>query len=61
LYSSLGQKDKVVNQCEKRLVKSLKEKEQECSCLAKQVEQLEAEMRESKNKVEFLEQMNDDR
>ena len=61
MYGSLEHKDVVVQDCEKRLIRNLKEKEMQCTSLLKKIEQLEAELRETTGKVEFLERMNDDK
>jgi uncharacterized protein YlxW (UPF0749 family) len=50
-----------VKECELRLIRSLKEKENECMGLEKRVEQLQSEFREATNKLDFLEKLNEDK
>ena len=50
-----------MNDCEKRLVRNLKEKEQECIILHKRLESLEHENREYHAKVDFIEKLNEDK
>lgn len=45
---------------ESRLVRTLKEKEQECMNLFKRLEILESEKREDTTRIEFLERMKED-
>lgn len=46
--------------CETRIVRTLKEKEQECAQLYKRLEVLESEKREDATRIEFLERMKED-
>jgi hypothetical protein len=55
------QKDSLMNDCEKRLVRNLKEKEQECIILHKRVENLEHERREANAKIDFMDKLNEDK
>ncbi len=50
-----------MNDCEKRLVRNLKEKEQECIILQKKLEAMEVERREAFSKIDFLEKLNEDK
>ena len=61
LYASIGEKDIVVKDCEKRLLRSLREKEQERELLAKSVQALEAEKREWLGRIEVMERMGEDK
>lgn len=54
-------KDSLMNDCEKRLVRNLKEKEQECILLQKRMESLEHERREANAKIDFMEKLNEDK
>lgn len=57
----MTQKDTIMNDCEKRLVRSLKEKEQEVILLQKTLDILEGERKDQSSKIEFLERVNDER
>ena len=50
-----------MNDCEKRLVRNLKEKEQECIMMHQRIDVLEHERRESDAKIDFLEKLNEDK
>jgi len=50
-----------MNDCEKRLVRNLKEKEQECILLHKRLEAAEHEKREAHAKIDFMEKLNEDK
>jgi uncharacterized protein YoxC len=50
-----------MNDCERRLVRNLKEKETELQGLKKSLEVVNAEKRELLSKVEFLERISEDR
>ena len=50
-----------MNDCEKRLVRNLKEKEQECIMLQKRVDALEHDRRECNAKIDFMEKLNEDK
>lgn len=50
-----------MNDCEKRLVRNLKEKEQECIMLHSRLETMEHEKREAFSKIDFLEKLNEDK
>jgi hypothetical protein len=50
-----------MNDCEKRLVRNLKEKEQECIMMHQRVDVLEHERREATAKIDFLEKLNEDK
>jgi hypothetical protein len=47
LYSQVIQKDNILNDCEKRLVRNLKDKEQELIMVQKRLESAELERREA--------------
>jgi hypothetical protein len=50
-----------MNDCEKRLVRNLKEKEQECIMMHQRIDVLEHERREAAAKIDFLEKLNEDK
>ena len=61
LYAQVEHKDTIMSECERRLVRNLKEKEHEIVSQLKRVEALETEKRDLKSKVEYLERTNEDR
>lgn len=61
LYAQVEHKDTIMSECERRLVRNLKEKEQEIVSQLKRVDALETEKRDLKSKVEYLERTNEDR
>ncbi len=50
-----------MSDCEKRLVRNLKDKEHELASLKVRVDNLEHEKKESTQKIEFLERLNEDK
>jgi hypothetical protein len=50
-----------LSDCEKRLVRNLKDKEHELASLKVRVDNLEHEKKESTQKIEFLERLNEDK
>lgn len=61
LYAQVIQKDSLMNDCERRLVRQLKDKEQELILIHKKMETTESEKREWVSKIEFLERVNEDK
>ena len=50
-----------MNDCEKRLVRNLKEKEKECIMMYQKIDVLEHDRREAAAKIDFLEKLNEDK
>lgn len=61
LYAQVIQKDSILSDCEKRLVRNLKDKEHELATLKTRLDTLEHDRRETLQKVDFLEHLNEDK
>ncbi len=55
------QKDNILSDCEKRLVRNLKDKEHELASIKTRLDTLEHDRREALQKIEFLERLNEDK
>jgi hypothetical protein len=60
LYAQVEHKDSLMTECERRLVRSLRDKEQELAAALKRSEALEADKRDLSAKVHLLEQRTED-
>jgi len=60
LYAQVEHKDSLMTECERRLVRSLRDKEQELAATLKRLEILEAEKRDLSSKIQVLEQRTED-
>lgn len=61
LYAQVIQKDNILSDCEKRLVRNLKDKEHELATLKTRLDTLEHDRREALQKIDFLERLNEDK